>query len=83
MIHPRSAEIRANLDHPIIDSDAHTVEFAPAVLDYVKQVGGQSAVDGYHAWNDEKQGPAWVWHRASPAERMARRIPRFNFWRSR
>lgn len=80
MTRTRSAEIRADLDHPIIDSDAHTVEFAPAMLDYVKEIGGQDAVDAYHVWQDENEGPAWAWHRASPEVRMERRIPRFSFW---
>ncbi len=30
----KSAAIRARLNHPVIDSDGHTVEFLPAVLDY-------------------------------------------------
>ncbi len=38
----RSAEIRARLNHPIIDSDGHTVEFLPAFLDVLKEVGGST-----------------------------------------
>jgi predicted TIM-barrel fold metal-dependent hydrolase len=38
---PRSgAEIRARLDHPVIDADGHVVEFLPAVLDEVRSVAG-------------------------------------------
>jgi len=35
----KSAAIRARVNHPIIDSDGHTVEFEPAFLDYLRQVG--------------------------------------------
>jgi hypothetical protein len=43
----RSAEIRARLNHPIIDSDGHTVEFLPAFLDVLKEVGGSKVADNY------------------------------------
>ncbi|MBW2423575.1 MAG: amidohydrolase family protein [Deltaproteobacteria bacterium] len=36
----RSAyEIRSSLDHPVIDADGHTTEFAPALAEYLKEVG--------------------------------------------
>jgi hypothetical protein len=40
----RSAKIRARLNHPIIDTDGHTVELMPVYLDYVKQIGGADMV---------------------------------------
>jgi predicted TIM-barrel fold metal-dependent hydrolase len=36
----RSAEIRAGLDHPVIDADAHINEFYPGFLEYIEKVGG-------------------------------------------
>lgn len=42
-----SAEIRARLSHPIIDSDGHTVEFLPAFLDVLKEVAGPDIADRY------------------------------------
>ena len=36
----KSAAVRARLSHPVIDSDGHTIEFAPAVNDYLKQIAG-------------------------------------------
>jgi hypothetical protein len=36
----RSAKIRACLNHPIIDTDEHTIELMRVYLDYVKQIGG-------------------------------------------
>ena len=35
-----SAKIRGKLDHPVIDSDGHTVEFMAPIEDYIKAVGG-------------------------------------------
>ena len=34
------ADIRAKLDHPVIDADGHMIETTFAILDFVKQVGG-------------------------------------------
>jgi len=42
----KSAAVRARLNHPVIDSDGHTVEFLPAVLDYLEQTGGQRSSSG-------------------------------------
>jgi predicted TIM-barrel fold metal-dependent hydrolase len=36
------AEVRAKLDHPVIDADAHIIECHFALLDYLAQVGGKS-----------------------------------------
>jgi predicted TIM-barrel fold metal-dependent hydrolase len=44
----RSAEIRATLDHPIIDTDAHMIELTPVLVDYIRKVGGDAAADAYY-----------------------------------
>jgi predicted TIM-barrel fold metal-dependent hydrolase len=36
------AEVRAKLDHPVIDADAHIVECNFALMDYLEQVGGKA-----------------------------------------
>ena len=41
------AEIRAKLDHPIIDADGHMIETTFAVLDFVKQIGGPEIAQRY------------------------------------
>jgi predicted TIM-barrel fold metal-dependent hydrolase len=43
----RSAQIRARLDHPVIDADAHINEFYPGFLDYVEKVGGADFAKRY------------------------------------
>ena len=43
----RLAEIRAQLSHPIIDGDGHTIEFMPLLHDFLKEVGGSEIYDRY------------------------------------
>ncbi|WP_243903180.1 hypothetical protein [Aetokthonos hydrillicola] len=43
----RSAKIREQLGYAIIDTDVHTQEFEPAVLDYLEQVGGAEIVERF------------------------------------
>ena len=43
------AAIRANLGHPIIDSDRHVDPLDPDFLDYIRQVGGTKVADRYQA----------------------------------
>lgn len=50
--------IRASLDHPIIDADAHTVEYLPSVRDRLREVAGADVVRRFdrHYWTMD-QGP--------------------------
>ncbi len=41
------ADIRAKLDHPVVDADGHMLESTFAVLDFVKQVGGTKLAARY------------------------------------
>ncbi len=41
------ADIRARLDHPVVDSDGHMIEATFAILDFVKQVGGPDMARRY------------------------------------
>ena len=38
-------EIRAKLDHPVIDSDAHYMEFGPMVRERLRKHGGDEVAD--------------------------------------
>jgi predicted TIM-barrel fold metal-dependent hydrolase len=40
-----SADIRARLDHPVIDGDGHVVEYQPMVYEYVEKVAGRKVAD--------------------------------------
>ncbi len=67
-----SAEIRARLDHPVIDSDGHIVEFQSVVMTYLKETAGASAVDRYLAYQKRLA--------ATPSERREGRLMRLPFW---
>jgi predicted TIM-barrel fold metal-dependent hydrolase len=42
-----SREIRARLDHPVIDADGHIIEFLPAVRDFLVEEGGRSLAEEF------------------------------------
>jgi len=77
----KSATVRARLSHPVIDSDGHT---EPAVMDYLRQVGGPRIVERYKA--ERLTGMAaglsglLNWHRLTPAERRDQRATVSPWW---
>lgn len=80
--HSKSAAIRARVNHPIIDSDGHTVEFEPAFLDYLRQVGGPMVVERYltHRGKMAETSLPPSQHRLSEEERQERRPLRYPWW---
>ena len=53
--HPsaKTAEIRARLDHPIVDVDGHQLEVIPVLLEFLREIGGPGMPDRfleYFAW---------------------------------
>jgi predicted TIM-barrel fold metal-dependent hydrolase len=81
-----SAQIRASLDHPVVDADGHYIELLPVFMeyffDYVKEVGGGDAVaelarrEGLF-YDDRVLG---MWASLSEAERRKRWLNRPPFW---
>jgi predicted TIM-barrel fold metal-dependent hydrolase len=70
-----AAAVRTRLNHPVIDSDGHWVEFGPQVADYLRQVGGAKAVEGF------KSRPTEDWHLTIPLkERRERRLDQPVWW---
>ena len=64
-----SAALRPRLKHPVIDSDGHWVEFGPDLMDYLKEVGGTRAAEGF------RNRPYEGWHLTVPLkERRERRL---------
>jgi hypothetical protein len=43
----RVEKIRARLDHPILDSDGHDIEYLPLVREELRALAGQGAVDRF------------------------------------
>jgi len=74
--HRTPAQIRARLDHPVIDGDGHWVEFDPVFAERMRKVGGDLAADGFLA--AMKTTPDAL---SMPvAERRRRRIAQPAFW---
>ncbi len=56
----QSAKIRAKLDHPIIDTDGHTVELQPVYFDYLKRFGGAGMIKKYQDASGARPNNRWV-----------------------
>lgn len=56
----RSVEIRNKLNHPIIDTDGHTVELMPVYFDYLKRYGGADMIKRYQEVSNSRPNNRWV-----------------------
>src|ERR1700747_1803462 len=45
--HMTPEQVRAKIDHPIVDGDGHWVEYDPVFSDKMRKVGGDLAADGF------------------------------------
>lgn len=73
----RSAEIHRQLKHPVVDADGHWLEPMPVFLEYLQEVGGNTAVDEYIKARDERSGKFYA---LDPAERQRQRLTRPVWW---
>ena len=71
----KSAAVRAQLDHPVIDGDGHWLEPVPIFLDYLREAGGPSLVDRFVT-----QAKVAGWYDMSPEERLDARLKRPTWW---
>ena len=71
----KSAAVRRNIDHPVIDGDGHWLEPMPIFLDYLKGVGGASLVDRFKS-KDIERG----WYAMTREERRDKRLHRPTWW---
>lgn len=72
----KSAEVRKQLSHPVIDSDGHWMEPTEVLVDYVGKIGGSSAADAYLKIHTEFNG----WYSTPTAERLRTRTMRMPWW---
>lgn len=74
--HTNNAELRKQMNHPIIDADGHWLEFGPLVRERMRKIGGDLAVEGFSMFPKliDKQLSMSV------AERSKRRIGQQAFW---
>lgn len=76
----RSAQIHRTLDHPVIDSDGHAIDFGHLYQDELRAVGGPDIVDRYFRNIGMLTNVGPRWYQASPEQRRAERIPRPAWW---
>src|SRR2546425_13296426 len=74
--HPTPAQIRASLQHPVIDGDGHWVEFDPVFSERMRKVGGDKAAEGWLAALKATEDALSM----SVAERRRRRVAQPGFW---
>jgi predicted TIM-barrel fold metal-dependent hydrolase len=70
------AEIRARIDHPIIDSDGHLIEYLPVVRDILREQAGDAAVKGL----DFVTSAGQFMRTLSPAQMRAQAFTRAPWW---
>ena len=73
----RSSEIREALNHPVIDADGHTTEFAPALGEYLREVGIPT---DFNLLFRDVLGATADWYALSPEERVKRRVTKSPWW---
>ncbi|MBV8135316.1 MAG: amidohydrolase family protein [Deltaproteobacteria bacterium] len=74
---PTSAQIRGRLNHPIIDSDGHTVENPAVLAEYIKSEGGSKVAERFAT---SGAGYGLVIAGENLAEARDRRITRGPWW---
>jgi len=74
----KSASIRAQLDHPVIDCDGHMIEFEPDILDYLRDIGGPRILDEYVSAIAGSK--LFGWDYLSTDERRDKRVARSPWW---
>lgn len=80
-----SVAVKENLDYPVIDTDVHTNDYAPAVEDYVATYAGVQLVDALRKAGEERAGRGGIgngksWYEQTPVERQHFRTIRSPWW---
>ena len=70
------SRIRARLDHPVIDSDGHIIEFLPVVRDFIVEEAGESVAQRF----DVIVGSGRLMQSIPVAERRAAGLTRTPWW---
>jgi predicted TIM-barrel fold metal-dependent hydrolase len=74
--HLTPEQVRAKIDHPIVDGDGHWVEYDPVFSDRMRKVGGDLAADGFlKAMGTTREALS-----LSPPERRHKRVAQQAFW---
>ncbi len=79
----RSAAVKETLDYPVIDTDVHVNDFAPAIEDYVQHYGGNKLVDALRKAQGSRfasRGSELDWYQQTPEQRQYNRTLRAPWW---
>jgi hypothetical protein len=74
----KSAKVRAQLTHPVIDGDGHWLEPIPIFLDYLRRTAGPNLTGVVEKFM--KKATDTTWYDIAPAERLRRRLMRPTWW---
>ncbi len=72
-----SYDVRARLDHPVVDADGHTTEFTPALAAYLREVG---ITTDFNALFRDVLGATGDWYELTPEERRRRHLTKSPWW---
>jgi predicted TIM-barrel fold metal-dependent hydrolase len=72
----KSAQVRDQLSHPVIDADGHWMEPTETLLHYIEKFGGASAVDAYLGIHEQVHS----WYDLSVEQRRQARAMRIPWW---
>ena len=73
-----SEDVRAKLNHPVVDADGHMLEFTPIFLDHLNVVGGPDIVERFIARSKENREA--MWYALPPEKRAELRLARPPWW---
>jgi predicted TIM-barrel fold metal-dependent hydrolase len=77
----RSIAVKAKLDYPVIDTDLHTIEYAPLLEEYIDKYGGPQLVDQFR--RAIERGISYLgreWYTQSAQEQRDKRSVRAPWW---
>jgi predicted TIM-barrel fold metal-dependent hydrolase len=72
-----SRQVRASLDHPVIDTDGHVQEFMPSVLPFLRESLGSELFERYRS---QRSPMARILGEDGPGGRIAARVPQSAWW---
>ncbi len=71
-----SADVRGRLNHPVIDTDGHSIEIGPLLDDYVREVGGADFARRLAATPRRQTRRTWWVPTANTVDRATAMLPR-------
>ena len=77
----RSVAVKAKLDYPVIDTDLHTIEYAPLLEEYIDKYGGSKLVDQFR--QAIARGISYLgreWYTQTPEQQKSKRSVRAPWW---